>query len=41
MSKLRLRKKIWLKTFNKHYIDIVEIFSGVKPYNVALEKNVS
>ena len=30
-----------VETFRKHFIDIVEDSSGVKPYNVAMENNVS
>ena len=29
-----------VETFNKHYTNIVEKFSGIKPYNYALENNV-
>ena len=40
ITKLRLKEKGLVETFNEHDINIVENSRGVKTYNTALENNI-
>ena len=39
--KVLFEEKDLVETFNKYYINMAENSSGIKPYNVALEKDIS